>query len=305
MDGSIGLAVPSALRLRIGVRRAARRANRWQVAHRTQRRVLDEPRLSRALDGVGDRFDCRSGSAVLVDCLPLEERSDPEIPRQVFPHEVIVRIVRGLTGRVTLTMLYEPRFDYGYVVPWMRREDDAVEAIEGPDALVLRADVPLDIDGGSVTASFEVTAGRSVGFIAAYRLSYARPETAIGTDRGEHFVEVTNRYWRDWTERSVHEGPWQEQVARSLLTLKALTYSPTGGIVAAATTSLPDRRIAKLGLPVLVAAGRHLHAGRPARSGLHGGGRGVESLAAARRGRRPQRPADHVRRVRREAPRRD
>jgi GH15 family glucan-1,4-alpha-glucosidase len=186
------------------------------------------------------KFDSRSGSAVLIDCLPLEERSDPEIPRQVFPHEVIVRIVRGLSGRITLTMLYEPRFDYGYVVPWMRREGDAVEAIGGPDALVLRADVPLDIDGASATASFEVTAGMSVAFVAAYRPSYSRLETPIGTDRCEHLVEVTNRYWREWTERCVYEGPWREQLVRSLLTLKALTYSPTGGIVAAATTSLPE-----------------------------------------------------------------
>jgi GH15 family glucan-1,4-alpha-glucosidase len=215
-----------------------RRGGRWRIAPKgeySSRRAYRKH--SMVLETV---FESPSGSAVLIDCLPLEEHSDPEIPRQVYPHEVVVRIVRGLSGRVPLSLLYEPRFDYGYVIPWMRRESDAIEAVGGPDALVLRADVPLRIKEASVTASFEVTRGASVAFIAAYRPSYKRPEAPIGPDRCEHLVEATDRYWREWAGRCVYEGPWKEQLVRSLLTLKALTYSPTGGIAAAPTTSLPE-----------------------------------------------------------------
>jgi GH15 family glucan-1,4-alpha-glucosidase len=185
-------------------------------------------------------FETASGSAVVIDCLPIEEHSDPAMPRQVFPHEVVVRIVRGLEGNVALSMLYEPRFDYGYVTPWFRKQDDGVEAVGGPDAFVLRGQVPLQIDDCSVTADFEVDEGQSVAFIAAYRPSHVKPETPVAPDDCDHLVEVTTEYWRRWAARCSHDGPWREEVMRSLLTLKALTYSPTGGIVAAPTTSLPE-----------------------------------------------------------------
>jgi GH15 family glucan-1,4-alpha-glucosidase len=185
-------------------------------------------------------FQTDSGSAILVDCLPLEEHSDPLVPRHVFPHEVIVRIVQGVGGRVRFDLLYEPRFDYGYVVPWIRERDGAIEAIGGPDALVLRADVDMEVERAAARAVFEVEQGQTACFIAAYHPSHVWPETPLVPEVAPALVEATDAYWQAWAERCRYDGPWHEQVMRSLLTLKALTYSPTGGIVAAATTSLPE-----------------------------------------------------------------
>jgi GH15 family glucan-1,4-alpha-glucosidase len=185
-------------------------------------------------------FETPTGTAAVVDCLPIEEHSDPRLPRQVFPHEVVVRIVRGLERSVGLSMLYEPRFDYGYVAPWLRYQADGIESIGGPDAFMLRAQVPLHIDEHSVTAAFEVGHGDSVAFIAAYRPSHIIPETPVAPEDSDHLVEVTTDYWQRWAARCSYDGPWREEIIRSLLTLKALTYSPTGGIVAAPTTSLPE-----------------------------------------------------------------
>jgi GH15 family glucan-1,4-alpha-glucosidase len=185
-------------------------------------------------------FETATGAAAVIDCLPIEEHSDPRMPRQVFPYEVVVRIVQGLKGRVAISMLYEPRFDYGYVTPWLRHQDGGIESIGGPDALMLRAQTPLHIDEHSVTAAFEVGHGDSVAFIAAYRPSHIIPETPLAPEDCDLLVEVTTEYWRRWAARCSYDGPWREEIIRSLLTLKALTYSPTGGVVAAPTTSLPE-----------------------------------------------------------------
>ncbi|CAN5564134.1 glycoside hydrolase family 15 protein [soil metagenome] len=185
-------------------------------------------------------FETSQGSARLVDCLPLEEVSDPQRPREVYPYEVVVRVVQGLSGSVAFDMTYEPRFDYGYVVPWFRRVDDAIEAVGGPDALVLRGDAPLDVGDACVKSRFTVAAGESVAFVAAHRPSHVSPSVPLRPDDCEHLIEFTTRFWREWAARCSYEGRWKEAVIRSLLTLKALTFSPTGGIVAAATTSLPE-----------------------------------------------------------------
>jgi GH15 family glucan-1,4-alpha-glucosidase len=185
-------------------------------------------------------FETEAGSAVLIDCLPLEQHSDPERPREVFPHEVVVRHVKGLSGHVEWGMTCRPRLDYGYVMPWLRRLDDEVEAVGGPDALVMRADVALDIGPHEITSSFTVSGGESVSFVAAHRPSHVRPEAPLIPEDVPRLIEGTAEYWRRWAARCKYEGRWKEAVIRSLLTLKALTYSPTGGIVAAATTSLPE-----------------------------------------------------------------
>jgi GH15 family glucan-1,4-alpha-glucosidase len=215
-----------------------RRGGRWRIApageFSSRRRYRKHTLVLETI------FETASGSAAVIDCLPLEEHSDPRLPRQVFPYEVVVRIVRGLEGRVAFSMLYQPLFDYGYVTPLLRREDDAVEAIGGPDAFVLRAQVPLHIDEGSATAGFEIGDGESVAFIAAYRPSHVMPETPVAPEDCDLLVETTTEYWRRWAARCSYDGPWREVIIRSLLTLKALTYSPTGGIVAAPTTSLPE-----------------------------------------------------------------
>ncbi|MFN2490751.1 MAG: glycoside hydrolase family 15 protein [Actinomycetota bacterium] len=189
-------------------------------------------------------FETASGSAAVVDCLPLEQHSDPSRPREIYPYEVVVRIVSGKTGTLRWDMVFEPRFDYGYVEPWLRHVqadgESAVEAVGGPDALVLRAGVPLTIEDCSVHASFEVSSGEAVAFLAAYHPSHVRPNTPLRSSDGSLLVELTTEYWQRWAARCSYEGRWRQAVVRSLLTLKALTFSPTGGIVAAATTSLPE-----------------------------------------------------------------
>jgi GH15 family glucan-1,4-alpha-glucosidase len=185
-------------------------------------------------------FETFAGTATVVDCLPLEERSDPRMPRHAFPHEVVVRVVRGIRGATRFRMVFEPRFDYGFVVPWFRRRPGAIEAVGGPDALVLRADVPLDMVESSVGADFTVEEGETKTFIAAYHPSHESPDKPIEPRHGAHLIEATDRYWKGWAARCRYEGRWRSEVVRSLLTLKALTYSPSGGIVAAATTSIPE-----------------------------------------------------------------
>jgi GH15 family glucan-1,4-alpha-glucosidase len=185
-------------------------------------------------------FETEDGAALLTDCLPLEEHSDPHVPRQAFPHEVIVRVVRGLSGSVAFDMRFEPRFDYGYITPWIRRVPGAVEAVGGPDALALRAEVPVRIQGAAGRARFKVAAGESVAFLASYRHSHVGPSEPLTLEHCRHLVEKTDAYWSAWASRCSYRGRWRDAVVRSLLTLKALTYSPTGGIAAAATTSLPE-----------------------------------------------------------------
>jgi GH15 family glucan-1,4-alpha-glucosidase len=185
-------------------------------------------------------FETSSGRALLVDCLPLEESSDPNIPREVRPGDLVARMVIGVSGHVDMTMRYAPRFDYGYVLPFFKVDGEVVTAVGGPDALDLNADVPLTVADASVEAEFRISEGEQTSFIARYRPSHEESLPAVLPSSCSTYVEQTDRFWRDWSGRSTYEGPWSTQMQRSLLTLKALTYSPTGGIVAAATTSLPE-----------------------------------------------------------------
>ncbi|MGH2747119.1 MAG: glycoside hydrolase family 15 protein, partial [Actinomycetota bacterium] len=186
-------------------------------------------------------FRTSEGTVTLVDCLPLEEASDPRDPSAVYPEHVVVRMVRGDAGTVPMVMEYAPRFDYGRIRPWLRTiEEGGVEAIGGPDALQLQADVDLEIDECTVRTDFEVSEGDCVAFAVCYYESHRAPRTDLRPEQAGHLVELTDRFWRDWIECCRYGGEWQDAVERSLLVLKALTYSPTGGLVAAATTSLPE-----------------------------------------------------------------
>ena len=184
-------------------------------------------------------FDSPEGRVKLTDCLPFERGTRPDSPREIHTQDVIVRMVEGLSGSVRMTMDYSPRFDYGHIVPWFTREDDAIEAVGGPDALRLAADVPLALEPGGVTADFVVTEGESVRFIARYHPSHVHG-MHVSTETCHELVDRTDEFWRSWANMCNYTGEYREEVLRSLLTLKALTYSPTGGIVAAATTSLPE-----------------------------------------------------------------
>jgi GH15 family glucan-1,4-alpha-glucosidase len=171
-------------------------------------------------------FETNGGAVTLVDCLPLRgERAD------------LVRMVVGRHGRVPMRMELVIRFDYGSIVPWVRREADGIRAIAGPDALRLRTSVPLRGEDFKTVADFTVSPGQSVAFDLTW--SHSHEQCPPGLDVAAA-VDATSRWWSEWSGRCTYAGEWREAVVRSLVTLKALTYAPTGGIVAAPTTSLPE-----------------------------------------------------------------
>ena len=170
-------------------------------------------------------FETADGAVRITDCMPIRG------------HTVdIVRIVEGLSGRVRMRTELVVAFDYGSVAPWIRSIDGGLVAIAGPDALVLQSPVELsgDVRPG---AEFEVSAGQHVPFRLAWYPSYQKAPAPADCAR---VVATTTAWWMEWSSRSTYAGEWKDQVQRSLITLKALTYAPTGGIVAAPTTSLPE-----------------------------------------------------------------
>ncbi len=171
-------------------------------------------------------METAEGAIRLIDFMP---------PRGKSPD--IIRIIDGLRGNVRLTMELIIRFDYGHVVPWVRQKHGGLEAIAGPDALILRT--PIKTEGRDLTtvAEFSVEKGDRVPFVLTWFPSHEEPPRAINP---EHALQQTDEYWRSWSQKCQNQGPWRDAVVRSLITLKGLTYAPTGGIVAAATTSLPE-----------------------------------------------------------------
>ncbi len=171
-------------------------------------------------------WETADGAVRVVDFLPIRDET---------PH--VVRIVEGLRGSVPMQLELIVRFDYGETVPWVRRLDGLWTAIAGPDAVALRTPVPTTGKGLSTTARFTVGAGDRVSFVLSWYPSHLPPPAA--PDAAAALAD-TDSWWREWSGRCTHDGPWREAVVRSLITLKALTYAPTGGIVAAPTTSLPE-----------------------------------------------------------------
>jgi len=185
-------------------------------------------------------FETDEGAVALTDCLPIELGFAPREPRTIAEEHVVVRQVRGVRGRVEMRMHYAPKFDYGSISPWFRTGDGVVEAVGGPDALDLIASVDLAVGAESVTASFAVEEGQTESFLVAYHPSY-RPAHSWKAMDCDALLANTARFWEEWAARCTYQGRWRPEVMRSLLTLKALTFAPSGGVVAAATTSLPEK----------------------------------------------------------------
>ncbi len=171
-------------------------------------------------------FDTPEGSVRVTDFMPIREKTVD-----------IVRIVEGLEGEVPMQMHLTIRFDYGSIIPWVRDVHGALVAVAGPDALVLRTPVETRGVGHSTVADFTVRRGERVPFTLAWFPSHESVPHAANPTRA---LSRTMSWWHDWTKKSGYDGEWSEIVQRSLITLKALTYAPTGGIVAAPTSSLPE-----------------------------------------------------------------
>ncbi|MGI8482103.1 MAG: glycoside hydrolase family 15 protein [Chthoniobacterales bacterium] len=171
-------------------------------------------------------IETESGVIRLIDFMP---------PRGKNPD--IIRIVEGVRGSVQMNMRLVIRFDFGHVIPWVRKRHGGLEAIAGPDALILRT--PVETQGAEMTtvAEFSVGEGERVPFVLTWFASHTDPPKEVNA---EHALRDTEQYWSEWAGRCSHKSEWDSAVLRSLITLKGLTYAPTGGIVAAATTSLPE-----------------------------------------------------------------
>jgi GH15 family glucan-1,4-alpha-glucosidase len=199
---------------------------RWLLAPaspaaRTTRRYLEDTLVLETTHETAD------GVVAVTDLMPIRDQA-PDV----------VRVVSGKSGRVRMRMELIIRFAYGSAVPWVTSVAGGLEAIAGPDLLRLATPVRTHGEGLSTVAEFEVGAGERVPFVLTWSPSHLPRPSPVDAEKA--IVETTDD-WRAWASRCTYEGPHAKLVKRSLLTLKALTYAPTGGIAAAATTSLPER----------------------------------------------------------------
>ncbi len=172
-------------------------------------------------------FETDEGAVRVIDCMPLsDERWD------------VLRIVEGVRGSVAMRMELIVRFDYGSIVPWVRRPDDTLLLTAGPDTLELHTLVQVHGENMKTVAEFSVGKGERIPFSLNYRLSHEATQQAMDA---EQTLRDCEKAWRKWSGRCTYKGRWREAMVRSLITLKALTFAPTGGIVAAPTTSLPEQ----------------------------------------------------------------
>jgi GH15 family glucan-1,4-alpha-glucosidase len=172
-------------------------------------------------------WHCAGGSVRVIDFMPPGGgKAD------------VVRIVQGLSGSVAMVMDLRLRFDYGHIVPWVTHEPDGVRAVAGPDAAYLRTLVPVEGRGTATVAEFRVSAGDSLPFVLTWTPSHHPEPTRVDASAA---LSETLAFWQEWSGRSQVKGAYRDAVQRSLITLKAMTFAPTGGIVAAATTSLPEQ----------------------------------------------------------------
>lgn len=199
---------------------------RWKIApsqavRHTERRYLEGTLVLHTL------FETETGRARLIEFMPMNAG-----------HHV-VRIVEGLEGEVAFAMDLSIRFDYGSSVPWVEKHDPhTLTAVAGPEMLVLRTPSALEAMDHHTTSHFRVQSGQRQVFTLSHQASYEPIADALD---GEGALKDAEHFWLEFSNRCPDVGPWTEQVKRSLITLKAMTYQPTGGIVAAVTTSLPEQ----------------------------------------------------------------
>jgi GH15 family glucan-1,4-alpha-glucosidase len=199
---------------------------RWLITpagtvRRTQRRYREGTLV------LETEFTTDTGVVRVVDCMP---------PGESIPN--VLRLVEGVSGRVEMRMELILRFDYGWIVPWVRRVEGNLVAVGGPDAVTLHT--PVEVEGRGLTsvAEFAVAAGDRVPFTLRWFPSHQPPPPPLDV---AGIVADAEAWWRAWSDRCEYQGPWRDAVVGSLVTLKALTYQPTGAIVAAPTTSLPEQ----------------------------------------------------------------
>jgi GH15 family glucan-1,4-alpha-glucosidase len=200
---------------------------RWRVApldtHATSTRRYRGDTLILETD-----YLCGDGEVTVIDFMPVRG-----------PMSDLVRIVRGRRGRVAMRSELMLRFNYGSSIPWVTRTDDgAIRAIAGPDLVVVRSNVSLRGEGLATISEFSVGVGETACFVMTYGPSHLPPPSGVDAQKA---LADTEAFWQSWASRCSYSGEWRDAVMRSLVTLKALTYRPTGGIVAAPTTSLPEQ----------------------------------------------------------------
>ncbi len=199
---------------------------RWRIAPRLEpRRVSRRYRPGTLV--LETELEVEGGRVRIVDFMP---------PRHEVPD--LVRVVEGVEGRVAMELDLRLRMEYGARRPWLRHLDGGVAALAGPDAVLLRSPLSCDLAEDCANRTFEVEAGQRIPFTLTWYPSHHAPPEPIDPLQE---IEDTERFWTEWSAGCTHTGRWHDEVVRSLVTLKALTYAPTGGVVAAATTSLPER----------------------------------------------------------------
>lgn len=172
-------------------------------------------------------WDTDSGRVRVTDFMPVRDQAAD-----------LVRIVEGLSGTVRMESDLALRFDYGHVVPWVTRNERGIRAVAGPDAVLVSTPAPLNGRDMRTVSEFTVDAGERIPFVMTWYASHLRPPAPVDAVNA---LEATDSFWDTWSRASKASGPHRDAIQRSLITLKALTYVPTGGIVAAATTSLPEQ----------------------------------------------------------------
>ena len=199
---------------------------RWQLAPAAGGRAVRR-RYRPGTLVLETEFETPEGAVRIIDFMPIRDQNID-----------VIRIVEGIRGRVPMRMELVIRFDYGSIIPWVHNHQGALHAIAGPDAVVLRTPVATRGEDMRTVADFTVNARDRVPFVLAYTPGQERPlPEAVDPEAA---LLRTSQWWRRWSGRSTYEGEWTELVQRSAITLKALTYEPTGGLLAAATTSLPE-----------------------------------------------------------------